>query len=188
PSHSTACPNTSSSPCRPPPRSTLFPYTTLFRSAHRIGPVPPDQVRGAAVHGFEVRRAVTDVARGAQSDTAHRGAAEIAEHVAEEVLHHEHVEPFGTQHEVLRGGVGVAVLQFHFRELRRHLRHHLAEERVTAQHVALIDARHPTYPVGGCALSARGERERLARDPQRALPGGQERVSHRPAAAHTFAP
>src|SRR5438045_4273107 len=27
---------------RPPPRSTLFPYTTLFRSPARIGPRPQD--------------------------------------------------------------------------------------------------------------------------------------------------
>src|SRR5688572_32479120 len=26
---------------RRPPRSTLFPYTTLFRSIGRIGPIPP---------------------------------------------------------------------------------------------------------------------------------------------------
>src|SRR2546427_8018019 len=28
---------------RRPPRSTLFPYTTLFRSVRRVGPLPPIQ-------------------------------------------------------------------------------------------------------------------------------------------------
>src|SRR5437867_8471788 len=32
---------------RPPPRSTLFPYTTLFRSGRRQMP-PPSQVQGAS--------------------------------------------------------------------------------------------------------------------------------------------
>src|SRR2546427_2868675 len=30
---------------RRPPRSTLFPYTTLFRSAAQAGPAPPGAVR-----------------------------------------------------------------------------------------------------------------------------------------------
>src|SRR5688572_31592719 len=36
---------------RPPPRSTLFPYTTLFRSREPLGDIDPDQVvaLGAAV-------------------------------------------------------------------------------------------------------------------------------------------
>src|SRR5689334_24120994 len=29
---------------RPPPRSTLFPYTTLFRSPSAVGPVPQHEV------------------------------------------------------------------------------------------------------------------------------------------------
>src|SRR2546430_7667649 len=33
---------------RRPPRSTLFPYTTLFRSAHRIGRAPLAEVGAAA--------------------------------------------------------------------------------------------------------------------------------------------
>src|SRR5580765_7996536 len=34
---------------RRPPRSTLFPYTTLFRSAHRASSTTP---RSLALHGF----------------------------------------------------------------------------------------------------------------------------------------
>src|SRR2546422_6482833 len=34
---------------RRPPRSTLFPYTTLFRSAARTGPCPLDQEHGGLV-------------------------------------------------------------------------------------------------------------------------------------------
>src|SRR3989442_10760984 len=30
---------------RRPPRSTLFPYTTLFRSVHRPAALPPGQIR-----------------------------------------------------------------------------------------------------------------------------------------------
>src|SRR2546427_10787226 len=40
---------------RPPPRSTLFPYTTLFRS--RLEPIPPD-VAGAVL-GFATLDALT---------------------------------------------------------------------------------------------------------------------------------
>src|SRR5690349_22752308 len=43
---------------RPPPRSTLFPYTTLFRSGHgpRLGAVEPQvvDVRAVVVVGAEV--------------------------------------------------------------------------------------------------------------------------------------
>src|SRR5690606_39678412 len=35
---------------RPPPRSTLFPYTTLFRSRSRIGCVGSDLVSGIISH------------------------------------------------------------------------------------------------------------------------------------------
>src|SRR5690349_23468014 len=38
---------------RRPPRSTLFPYTTLFRSPRardRVAPVPEPQLRGAGAH------------------------------------------------------------------------------------------------------------------------------------------
>src|SRR5438046_7082432 len=52
------CPSRSTHACflfvmtRPPPRSTLFPYTTLFRSGHQPSPVfrvhlaPPRSLRG----------------------------------------------------------------------------------------------------------------------------------------------
>src|SRR5262249_60408090 len=43
----------SSSLLRPPPRSSLFPYTTLFRSAGRA--VLPDQFAGLLVQGDETR-------------------------------------------------------------------------------------------------------------------------------------
>src|SRR5258708_20451030 len=38
---------------RRPPRSTLFPYTTLFRSSHRMD---GKSIRGMSVRGFSVRR------------------------------------------------------------------------------------------------------------------------------------
>src|SRR5437870_6186650 len=44
---------------RRPPRSTLFPYTTLFRSVPSDGPLPPDRLRAdkvvdAVFHPYEV--------------------------------------------------------------------------------------------------------------------------------------
>src|SRR2546430_10674444 len=39
---------------RRPPRSTLFPYTTLFRSAEELGPDVGIQVLDAAVEGAEI--------------------------------------------------------------------------------------------------------------------------------------
>src|SRR3712207_8411697 len=63
---------------RRPPRSTLFPYTTLFRSACRAR-----EVTGAARHGEHARqgehpvlnggaRGVTELARVAEAGVAHR--------------------------------------------------------------------------------------------------------------------
>src|SRR5690606_40354669 len=40
---------------RPPPRSPLFPYTTLFRSR-----VPPGELPARALHGVVVRRPATE--------------------------------------------------------------------------------------------------------------------------------
>src|SRR3712207_8362685 len=53
---------------RRPPRSTLFPYTTLFRSAHGLRPavrrVPPAELHGrAAARGLRVGRDRRRVAR-----------------------------------------------------------------------------------------------------------------------------
>src|SRR5207245_6416063 len=54
------CPPASSffSPLRPPPTSTLFPYTTLFRSDHARRPRLRRAVPPAAVVGAARRRAV----------------------------------------------------------------------------------------------------------------------------------
>src|SRR3712207_8265756 len=41
---------------RRPPRSTLFPYTTLFRSIHVHAFSPLEIVHGAATNGVTVRR------------------------------------------------------------------------------------------------------------------------------------
>src|SRR5438552_18482773 len=38
---------------RPPPRSTLFPYTTLFRSLRRTRQLMDRHVRGCRVHGYQ---------------------------------------------------------------------------------------------------------------------------------------
>src|SRR5437763_10254864 len=35
---------------RPPPRSTLFPYTTLFRSAKALAPLPGNDFTGIKYH------------------------------------------------------------------------------------------------------------------------------------------
>src|SRR5688572_31580178 len=54
---------------RPPPRSTLFPYTTLFRSLHRPRPralsLPPLRLRPRVDRGrTAARRAVHEAAAG----------------------------------------------------------------------------------------------------------------------------
>src|SRR3712207_7726860 len=58
---------------RRPPRSTLFPYTTLFRSLPRVWPPPAD---GGAGEGRRPRRSPRDVhgARGAARRGAGHGA------------------------------------------------------------------------------------------------------------------
>src|SRR5688500_20155150 len=43
---------------RPPPRSTLFPYTTLFRSPHRRQPTPTPAGR-PSLDGYQVDHAET---------------------------------------------------------------------------------------------------------------------------------
>src|SRR2546430_12683658 len=50
---------------RRPPRSTLFPYTTLFRSLEGRGLLPLDPMRVHAVHKRE-RLRVTELADGTQ--------------------------------------------------------------------------------------------------------------------------
>src|SRR3712207_8082709 len=64
---------------RRPPRSTLFPYTTLFRSRGRVAPVPLDHPRGARF----VRKQLDQAAR----DT--RRLAELVERLPEHVLERE---------------------------------------------------------------------------------------------------
>src|SRR2546430_6445721 len=49
---------------RRPPRSTLFPYTTLFRSPRRVDPVVPRHERVVdAVHGVDRLSSGLEVAR-----------------------------------------------------------------------------------------------------------------------------
>src|SRR5437773_3455574 len=70
---------------RRPPRSTLFPYTTLFRSGRALGP------RAGRAHGAAARRAAR-AARGAGSAGRGRGRARGArseEHTSELQSHHD---------------------------------------------------------------------------------------------------
>src|SRR3712207_7511054 len=69
---------------RRPPRSTLFPYTTLFRSARRIGPLPrvaayDSRVLPQILRFFGSWPAVTPVAQG----HPHRRAPRSEEHTSE---------------------------------------------------------------------------------------------------------
>src|SRR2546422_6782501 len=50
---------------RRPPRSTLFPYTTLFRSLHRGNELDAWPEGERALHQAEVRQVVFDVEHGA---------------------------------------------------------------------------------------------------------------------------
>src|SRR2546430_4987437 len=59
---------------RRPPRSTLFPYTTLFRSADRVG-VEDDQVRHEAF-AHEAAVGEAPVRRGHERQHAHRRSEE----------------------------------------------------------------------------------------------------------------
>src|SRR5256886_12841074 len=74
---------------RRPPRSTLFPYTTLFRSHPQLAPPhPPDRIRTAPHRpedapqrldrGIDVRRGI-----GCEHHTGQRGPAPV--HVAREL-------------------------------------------------------------------------------------------------------
>src|SRR5688572_31181363 len=65
---------------RPPPRSTLFPYTTLFRSARREGLGRPDPQLVAAGHDGQ-RQGRLRVHQGLLRDRLHRGRSE--EHTSE---------------------------------------------------------------------------------------------------------
>ena len=61
-------------------------------------------------------------------DAADGGAAEVAEDVAEEVLHDQHVEVTGAQHQRLGRGVGVEVLGLDVGVVRGDLDEDLAEK------------------------------------------------------------
>src|SRR3712207_7778107 len=56
---------------RRPPRSTLFPYTTLFRSADRQRGLPNDLV--IVIDGLRVRLSRTDSARAIEGARRRRG-------------------------------------------------------------------------------------------------------------------
>src|SRR3712207_8927937 len=63
---------------RRPPRSTLFPYTTLFRSGHEHGPAPVQDVKPAA------SVTVVDGAQGiAKTHTVAKGETRSEEHTSE---------------------------------------------------------------------------------------------------------
>src|SRR3712207_8607541 len=76
---------------RRPPRSTLFPYTTLFRSRERLAPLVPGVGRGLRVDEGPLRQQGADgdarhpdhalVRRGADAEGADR--PEIGRHTSE---------------------------------------------------------------------------------------------------------
>src|SRR3712207_8619692 len=61
---------------RRPPRSTLFPYTTLFRSTRRTPPVDPARVRGCCGGRREGRRDFAPVNEGAHAALMLRDAVD----------------------------------------------------------------------------------------------------------------
>src|SRR3712207_8163967 len=72
---------------RRPPRSTLFPYTTLFRSRQRLGE-GDDGALGAGV-GEELRRRLVGLDRGDVDDRAPR--AQVRPSRLAQVVHREDV-------------------------------------------------------------------------------------------------
>src|SRR3712207_8107768 len=70
---------------RRPPRSTLFPYTTLFRSAHRA--VLVLHAQRSVVDGHELRRSPVDAGRCGVHDSASDEKACQIDHVARSEEH-----------------------------------------------------------------------------------------------------
>src|SRR5262245_40785137 len=59
---------------------------------NRVGEVLSGNIRRTAVNRFKNRIAVTDVGTGDQAQTTDQSGAEIADYVAEQVLHDQHVK------------------------------------------------------------------------------------------------
>jgi hypothetical protein len=116
------------------------------------------------VDGLEVGRALADIARRAHAEAADGSPAEVREDIAEEVLHHEHVEVPGVLHEPRGRRIRVHVLELDVGELLGHAAHALAEEREAAQHVRLVHARDPPPAIAGRARALARDREGPARD------------------------
>src|SRR3989454_10159901 len=64
---------------RRPPRSTLFPYTTLFRSVHDFLDVARRQLLDVAVDGVHVQPVEEDLERRAERQAAAAAAADIVD-------------------------------------------------------------------------------------------------------------
>jgi hypothetical protein len=68
----------------------------------RVRHVAPGDRGRAAVDSLEVRVVGPDVARTAHAKPTDCRGADVAEQIAEEVLHDEHVEPGRSHHKVVR--------------------------------------------------------------------------------------
>src|SRR2546429_7307221 len=68
---------------RRPPRSTLFPYTTLFRSRFSCGVCRPTHRFVAGNRCLDTKRGQRDLAAGGTADAAHRRVARSEEHTSE---------------------------------------------------------------------------------------------------------
>src|SRR3712207_8920773 len=73
---------------RRPPRSTLFPYTTLFRSPGTVEPLALQAVEGEA--GAVVQPLLVHVVVDARQDAQHLGAAVVDADVAADGVQHVH--------------------------------------------------------------------------------------------------
>src|SRR5256885_13315232 len=68
---------------RRPPRSTLFPYTTLFRSRRGPRRLTGRHGAGVEVHGQLARHKHGDVEAALRHERGHRGVARSEEHTSE---------------------------------------------------------------------------------------------------------
>src|SRR5258708_29128456 len=76
---------------RRPPRSTLFPYTTLFRSRLHVDPVVRSARQRSVLERDARRFELADVLRGRQHDRHHRALVERSEEHTSELQSPDHL-------------------------------------------------------------------------------------------------
>ena len=136
-----------------------------------VGEALAGDVGGRAVHRLVERLALaglgvgrTERGRGQHADGARQHRRLVGEHVAEQVVAHDHVELLGVAHQLHGAGIGQDVLQLDVLELLGvHRGDHLVPQHAGAHDVALLGRVHLVVALAGEVEGDAGDALDLAR-------------------------